>query len=133
VYAANDGTAGGAIASMKSAGVDPTTRPSTGQDAELAAIQRILVGEQYMTVYKAIKPEAEAAAGLAVDLVQGNDITQSTTPVNNGQEDVPSILLVPVAVTKDNINDTIIKDGFWTAAQICTPAYKQACAAAGIQ
>src|SRR3954462_712143 len=66
VYAANDGTAGGAIAAMKSAGVDPSTRPTTGQDAELAAIQRILAGDQYMTVYKAIIPEAEAAAQLAV-------------------------------------------------------------------
>src|SRR3954466_10479043 len=56
VYAANDGTAGGAIAAMKSAGIDPKTVPTTGQDAELAAIQRILAGEQYMTVYKPIKP-----------------------------------------------------------------------------
>ena len=55
-YNANDGTAGGAIAAMKSAGINPSTIPSTGQDAELAAIQRILIGEQYMTVYKAIKP-----------------------------------------------------------------------------
>jgi D-xylose transport system substrate-binding protein len=55
VYAANDGTAGGAIAAMKSAGMDPSERPTTGQDAELAAIQRILVDEQFMTVYKAIK------------------------------------------------------------------------------
>src|SRR5215212_1933935 len=55
VYAANDGTAGGAIAAMKGNGIDPKTIPTTGQDAELAAIQRILVGEQYMTVYKAIK------------------------------------------------------------------------------
>ncbi len=57
VYAANDGTAGGAIAAMKSAGVSPWP-PVTGQDAELAAIQRIVTGDQYMTVYKAIKPEA---------------------------------------------------------------------------
>src|SRR6266508_577934 len=64
VYAANDGTGGGAIAAMKAAGVTPLP-PVTGQDAELAAIQRILAGEQYMTVYKAIKPEAEAAAELA--------------------------------------------------------------------
>ena len=61
VYAANDGTAGGAIAAMKGAGINPIP-PITGQDAELAGIQRILVGEQYMTVYKAVKPEAEAAA-----------------------------------------------------------------------
>ncbi len=61
VYCANDGTAGGAIAAMKAAGLSPLP-PVTGQDAELAGIQRILAGEQYMTVYKAIKPEAEAAA-----------------------------------------------------------------------
>src|SRR4051812_49884296 len=71
VYAANDGTAGGAIAAMKGNGVQPSTRPTTGQDAELAGIQRILSGEQYMTVYKAIKPEAEGAAQLAVALLQG--------------------------------------------------------------
>ena len=63
VYAANDGTAGGAIAAMKIGWAStPTTRPMTGQDAELAGIQRILAGEQYMTVYKAVKPEAEDAA-----------------------------------------------------------------------
>ena len=74
VYAANDGTAGGAIAAMKGNGVDPKTIPVTGQDAELAAIQRILAGEQYMTVYKAIKAEAEAAAELAVALAQGEEV-----------------------------------------------------------
>ena len=74
VYAANDGTAGGAIAAMKAAGIDPKTRPTTGQDAELAAIQRILLGEQYMTVYKAIKLEAEAAAELAVALAKGEAV-----------------------------------------------------------
>ena len=63
VYAANDGTASGAIASMKGAGIDPSTRPVTGQDAELAGIQRILVGDQYMTVYKPIKPLAEDRRG----------------------------------------------------------------------
>src|SRR5918998_4025418 len=73
VYAANDGTAGGAIAAMKGNGIDPSTRPVTGQDAELAAIQRILIGEQFMTVYKAIKPEAEAAAELAVALANGEE------------------------------------------------------------
>ena len=71
VYAANDGTAGGAIAAMKGNGIDPKTIPSTGQDAELAAIQRILAGEQYMTVYKAIIPEAEQAAELAVVAREG--------------------------------------------------------------
>jgi D-xylose transport system substrate-binding protein len=135
VYAANDGTAGGAIAAMKAAGLNPLP-PVTGQDAELAAIQRILAGEQYMTVYKAIKPEAEAAAELAYDLLSKipvpADMTQGKT-VNNTTMDVPSVLLTPVAVTKDNVKDTIIKDNFWTAQQICTSAYAAACKAAGIQ
>jgi D-xylose transport system substrate-binding protein len=132
VYAANDGTGGGAIAAMKSAGIDPSTRPTTGQDAELAAIQRILAGEQFMTVYKAIKPEAEAAAEAAVGLL-GGTAPETTATVNNGLEDVPSILLEPIAVTKDNVSDTIIADGFWTAAQICTADFQQFCTDAGIQ
>jgi D-xylose transport system substrate-binding protein len=135
VYAANDGTAGGAIAAMKGNGIDPKTIPTTGQDAELAAIQRILEGEQYMTVYKAIKPEAQQAAELAVPLAQGKDVPGGLVNANidNGQEKVPSVLLTPVEVTKDNINDTIVKDGFWTVKQICTPEYAKACKENGIQ
>jgi D-xylose transport system substrate-binding protein len=133
VYAANDGTAGGAIAAMKGQGVDPTKIPVTGQDAELAAIQRILVGEQYMTVYKAIKPEAEAAAELAVALAKGEEPEQPSDSVPNGMKDVPSILLEPIAVTKDNINDTIVKDEFWSVGEICKGKYASACKEAGIQ
>lgn len=134
VYAANDGTAGGAIAAMKSAGVNASTRPTTGQDAELAGIQRILAGTQYMTVYKAVKPEAEGAATMAVDLANGRkppaSLVNKTT--DNGQLKVPSVILTPVAVTKNNINDTVVKDGFWTTKQICTSAYASACKAAGL-
>jgi D-xylose transport system substrate-binding protein len=135
VYAANDGTAGGAIAAMKSAGISPGTRPSTGQDAELAAIQRILAGEQYMTVYKAIKAEAQAAAQLAVAVARGEDPPSGLVDdeIDNGQKQVPSVLLTPVAVTKDNIQDTIVKDAFWTPQQICTQAYAADCKAAGVQ
>jgi len=135
VYAANDGTAGGAIAAMKSAGIEPGNRPTTGQDAELAAIQRILIGEQYMTVYKAIKPEAEAAAELAVALVRGEDPPEGLVndEIDNGQGSVPSVLLEPIAVTRDNIDSTIVEDGFWTPQQICTQRYRQACEEAGIQ
>ena len=120
---------------MKAAGVDPIP-PVTGQDAELAAIQRILIGQQYMTVYKAIKPEADAAAQLAYDLLTKTEVPASMTEgktVNNGTIDVPSVLLTPVAVTKDNINDTVVKDGFWTAAQICTTDYAQAGKTAGLE
>ncbi|HYN52247.1 MAG TPA: sugar ABC transporter substrate-binding protein [Thermoleophilaceae bacterium] len=135
VYAANDGTAGGAIAAMKGNGVDPKTIPTTGQDAELAAIQRILAGEQYMTVYKAIIPEAEAAAELAAALVKGDKPPSGLIngKVDNGMKDVESVLLEPVAVTKDNIQDTIVKDGFWKASEICTGKYAAACKEAGIQ
>ena len=133
VYAANDGTGGGAIAAMKSAGLKPLP-PVTGQDAELAAIQRILIGEQYMTVYKAIGPEAEGAAELAVNLVNGTTVPSSKIngKTNNGNTDVPSVLLTPVAVTKDTIKTTVVADKFWTAADICTAQYASACTAAGI-
>jgi D-xylose transport system substrate-binding protein len=135
VYAANDGTGGGAIAAMKSAGVDPKKVPVTGQDAELAAIQRILAGEQFMTVYKAIKPEAEAAAELAIALGRGEEPRSGLVngETDNNKKAVPSVLLEPVAVTKDNVKDTIIKDNFWPASEICTGEYKSACTEAGIE
>ena len=134
VYAANDGTAGGAIAAMKEAGISPLP-PVTGQDAELAAIQRILLGEQYMTVYKAMKLQAEAAADLSLLLLRNVPLDSNivNAKVNNGSGDVPAILLTPVAVTRDNINSTVIKDGFWSVEQICTPELAAACASAGLQ
>jgi len=135
VYAANDGTASGAVAAMKAAGLDPLP-PVTGQDAELAGIQRILVGEQYMTVYKAIKPEAEAAAQLAYDLLTDANVPADMTngkTVNNSSIDVPSILLTPIAVTRDNIKDTVVADNFWSVNQICTADYADACKTAGLQ
>ncbi|WNG49439.1 sugar ABC transporter substrate-binding protein [Archangium minus] len=134
VYAANDGTAGGAIAAMKAAGVNPLP-PVTGQDAELAAIQRIVAGEQFMTVYKAIKPEAETAAELAVTLVRGQkpDASKINGQVNNNKKDVPSILLAPVAVNRENVKSTVMADGFWTSEQVCSGAYQQACATAQLQ
>jgi D-xylose transport system substrate-binding protein len=135
VYAANDGTAGGAIAAMKGAGIDPGTRPTTGQDAELAGIQRIVAGDQFMTVYKAYKPEAEDAATLAVALAQGKSapgglVNQKT---DNGQKSVDSIILKPVAVTVDNVMDTVVKDGLYKVSDICTAQFKAACDKAGIK
>jgi D-xylose transport system substrate-binding protein len=134
VYDANDGIATGAITAMKDAGINPATRPTTGQDAELDGIQRIVAGQQYMTVYKAVKNEAEDAARLAVPLAKGeplpaNHINQHT---KSGTTSVPSVILTPVAVTKSNVASTVIKDGFWTASQICTPAFARACKAVGI-
>jgi D-xylose transport system substrate-binding protein len=131
VYAANDGTAGGAIAAMRAKGIDPIP-PITGQDAEKAAIQRILSGEQYMTIYKAIKPQAEKSAEFAVALAKGQSITTTAT-VNNGTMDVPSVLLDPVAVTKENLKDTIFADKFYAAADVCTGEFAAACKTAGIE
>ncbi|MER6785386.1 substrate-binding domain-containing protein [Streptomyces sp. NPDC000658] len=133
VYAANDGMAGGIANTLKGAKI--SNIPLTGQDAELAAIQRIVAGTQSATVYKAYKPEAETAAQLAVNLLEGKDIKSlATATLTSGSGDkVPSQLLTPVSVTKANIKDTVIKDGLYTAADICTPQYAAACKAAGIQ
>jgi D-xylose transport system substrate-binding protein len=134
VYAANDGTAGGVIAAMKAAGVKPLP-PVTGQDAELAAIQRIVLGEQYMTIYKAIRPLAEAAAVIACSLASGKpipaDVTSGRT-VNNGVKDVPSVLLMAIAVTRANVKDTVLSDGFWTKEQVCAGPYESACKSVGL-
>jgi D-xylose transport system substrate-binding protein len=133
VYAANDGMAGGAIAAMKGAGIDPASRYVTGQDAEAAGIQRILVGEQLMTVYQPLIKIASSAAELAVPLAQGTTPELATTPVDNGAKKVPSVLEDTIAITKDNIADTVIKDGFLKVSDICTGRYQEACAQAGIQ
>jgi D-xylose transport system substrate-binding protein len=130
VLSANDGMAGGAIAAMKRAGYQ-TIPPITGQDAELAAVQRILTGEQYMTIYLDIRAEAEKSAELAVAAARGQK-PAATTTVNNGTADIPSFLLDPIAVTADKIKATIIKDGFYKASDICTGAVAAACATAGI-
>ncbi|MFI7704589.1 sugar ABC transporter substrate-binding protein [Nonomuraea sp. NPDC049480] len=131
VLSANDGMAGGAIAAMKRAGYSEIP-PITGQDAELAAVQRILTGEQYMTIYLDIRAEAEKSAELAVALTKGQG-PAAPTKVNNGTADIPAFLLDPIPVTKDQVKDTIVKDGFYKVADICTPEVKDACAKAGIQ
>ena len=135
VYVANDGMASGAIAALKGAKIDPATRPVTGQDAELAAIQRILTGEQLMTVYQPIKKIAETSAELAVDMVNGKSAEAAaiaTSKVDNGKEQVPSVLLDTIAVTKDNIKDTVVAEGFLKANQICSGPAAAACAEAGL-
>ncbi|MFG1686605.1 sugar ABC transporter substrate-binding protein [Nonomuraea sp. NPDC049269] len=131
VLSANDGMAGGAIAAMKRAGYKELP-PITGQDAELAAVQRILTGEQYMTIYLDIRAEAEKSAELAVAVAKGEQ-PAATSKVNNGTVDIPAFLLDPIAVTADKVKDTIVKDKFYTADQICTAEVKAACAKAGIQ
>jgi D-xylose transport system substrate-binding protein len=111
VVVSNDGTAGGAIqalAEQKLAGKVVVT----GQDADLAACQRIVAGTQSMTVYKPIKVLAAKAAEVALALANKQPVTDKTSPVNNGRKDVPSILLEPIQVDKDNLVSTIIADGY---------------------
>jgi D-xylose transport system substrate-binding protein len=134
VYAANDGTAGGAIAAMRSAGLNPLP-PITGQDAEVAGLQRILEGTQGMTVYRSIKQQSMAAVQLALSLLRGETppAELKLTDVDNGSKQVKSVLFTPIAVTKDNMAKTVVADGYWTAKDICTAKYAAACAKAGIK
>ncbi|MBD0281704.1 MAG: substrate-binding domain-containing protein [Thermoleophilaceae bacterium] len=135
VYVANDGMAGGAIAALKGAQIDPATRFVTGQDAELAAIQRILIGEQLMSVYQPIIDIAETAAELAVPVAQGEKppANLAKDKVDNGAKQVPSVLLDTIAIQNDNIESTVVKDGFLDVGEICTGKYTEACKEAGLQ
>lgn len=134
VYSANDGMASGIIAALKSAGLNPRDVPVSGGDAEVAAIQRILTGEQYSTIYLTIKKQAQISAQLAVAAAHGKPAPSGlvNARVDNGSGKVPSVLLTPVSVTRENIADTVIKDGFYGVSDICTGKYKAACATAGI-
>jgi D-xylose transport system substrate-binding protein len=132
VYAANDDTGGAVIAALKAAGVK-TMPPVTGQDASLAGIQRILSGEQYMTVYKAFKPEASHAADIAIDLAQGKAADLPSTSTTAKGATVKAELLTPVAVTAANIEDTVVKDGLYKVSDICTSQYQAACTKYGIK
>lgn len=116
VVAANDGTAFGVIQALKEKGLAGDV-PVSGQDAELAACQRIVEGTQTVTVYKPIKSLAYKAAELALDLAQGK-MVNTNSATNNGKIDVPSYLLEPVSVTKDNMMDTVIKDGFHSYEEV---------------
>lgn len=110
IVAANDGTAGGiiqALTEQKLAGKVPVS----GQDADLAACQRIVEGTQAMTVYKPIKVIAKAAATAAVNLAQGKKV-KTNLKVNNGKIDVPFLALEPIPIDKKNIYSAIIQDGF---------------------
>lgn len=111
VVAANDGTAGGVIQALAAQGLAGKI-PVSGQDADLAAVQRIAEGTQTMTVYKPIKAIATKAAEMAVALAKDGKVGDAGKKVNNGKIDVPSILLDPIAVDKTNLADTVIKDGF---------------------
>ncbi|MFH8553359.1 substrate-binding domain-containing protein [Streptomyces celluloflavus] len=134
VYSANDGMAGGIITALKNQGVKV---PVGGQDSELAGLQRILKGDQAFTIYKQIKPQADVTAEIAVKLLKGEK-TDSLTPTKvdslSGEvKGIPAKLYDAQIVTKDNIEDTLVKDKVYKVSDICTPDVKAACEAAGIK
>jgi D-xylose transport system substrate-binding protein len=133
VLAANDGLGNAAISALKQRKLKQI--PVTGQDATPEGIQNILAGDQCMTVYKAIKKEADAASQVAIALAKK---TAPPAGLVNGKSndtsrEVPSVLLKPVTVTKANIKDTVIADGFLKPTDICTGKFATLCKAQGIQ
>jgi D-xylose transport system substrate-binding protein len=131
VLAANDGLGNAAISVLKKNKLNGKV-PVTGQDATPQGLQNILAGDQCMTVYKAIKQEADAAAELAIALAKGErKETGQTVKDPEGGRDVPSVLLTPTAIYKDNVKD-VIADGFVTKEEVCTGDFAKLCTEAGI-
>ena len=129
-FAANDGLANSVISARKSAGLDPI--PLSGQDATVAGMQNVLSGWQTMSVYKAIKAEAGAAAAVALALLNGGEVSSvsgdwSLIDIDNGTNMVPYVALVPVGVTADNMAETVIADGFRNWEEICTGDFEEYC------
>ncbi|MGK4584113.1 sugar ABC transporter substrate-binding protein [Kitasatospora sp. HPMI-4] len=131
VYAANDGMAASIIGVLQSAGIKV---PVGGQDASLDAIRRVISGEQAYTVYKPFRQETDAAANLAVYLLKGLDVTSvaTTVTISDGTR-IPSTLLSPVVVTKQNVADTVIAGGLYKVSDICNDKYAEACSSAGLK
>ncbi|WP_117214146.1 sugar ABC transporter substrate-binding protein [Allorhizocola rhizosphaerae] len=130
VLSANDGLGNAAIAVLKKNNIKV---PVTGQDATVQGLQNILAGDQCMTVYKAIKKEADAAAELAIALAKGENKQVSgkvTDP--EGKRDVPSVLLDPVAIYFDSVK-AVVDDGYVTKAELCTADFAAKCEQAGIK
>jgi len=130
VLAANDGLGNAAISALKQRKLPQV--PVTGQDATLEGIQNIVNGDQCMTVYKAIKKEADAAAELAIALAKGEDPGVTTKPINNETKDVPSVLLEPVAVTKETIKDYVNEPDFPKRDEICAGKVAAKCEDIGL-
>lgn len=127
--------AGAVIEVLQDAGVTDLP-PVTGQDADLAAVRRVVSGEQYMTVYKSFLLEATGAADMAVAKVQersiqfdalARDVVDSPT-----RKDIPAMLVPVVALTRENIEATVVQDGVYTVEEICTEAYAADCAEIGL-
>ncbi|SEG92486.1 monosaccharide ABC transporter substrate-binding protein, CUT2 family [Thermomonospora echinospora] len=132
VLAANDGLGNAAVSILKKNKVAGKV-PVTGQDATLQGLQNVLDGTQCMTVYKPIKQQADAAAKLAISLLKGEKAeTNGTTKDTEGNRDVPSVLLTPIGIFKDNVKQ-VVDDGFVKQEELCAGDYADKCKEAGIQ
>lgn len=133
VYAGSDGIASAVIHALKSDRVRPIP-PVTGQDADLNAVRRVVAGDQYVTIYKPITEEAEAAAEMAVALGRGErlDAIANATVGNDTRKDIPAVLGPLYPVTVHTVRQTVVRDGLYTVDQICTPQLRSACRAAGL-
>ncbi|MFI9152521.1 substrate-binding domain-containing protein [Streptomyces sp. NPDC053367] len=133
VWAANDAMAAGAISALKGARISPLP-PVGGQDADLSAVQHIVSGEQYMTIYKPYRIQAAAAADMALALAHGKSLDSMTTGriSTDTAENVPSVELAPTLVTIDTIKETVVRDGMYTIDEICSPKYRPDCEKAGL-
>lgn len=132
VLAANDGLGNAAIQALKKR--NKSQIPVTGQDATAEGVQNILTGDQCMTVYKAIKKEADAASKLAIALVKGEDtssLATATVKDPNTKKDVPSVLETPQTITKDNIK-VLFDDGFLKRTDVCIGKVDALCTKAGL-
>ncbi|WP_372345367.1 sugar ABC transporter substrate-binding protein [Streptomyces sp. KL116D] len=135
VYSANDGMAGGIITALKSAGLSKLP-PVTGQDAELAGVQRIVTGDQNMSVFKSYPQEAETVAKMAVSIAKTGKLDSSIatgTVDSDTDKGIPAVIVPVVSLTQDNIKDTVIKEGYYTLDEICTAKYKAACDKIGLK
>ncbi|GGQ43722.1 substrate-binding domain-containing protein [Streptomyces althioticus] len=135
VYSANDGMAGAVIEELQQAGLGELP-PVTGQDADLEAVRRVVSGTQYMTVYKSFLLEATGAADMAVAKVQDRaiqfDALAQDVIDSRSRKGIPAMLVPVVALTRENIEDTVIADGVYTVKDICTPAHADDCAEIGL-
>lgn len=132
VVAGNDGLANAAISVLKKQKLNGQV-PVTGQDATVQGLQNVLTGDQCVTVYKAIKKEAQAAAELAVSLSKGERIETTNTVIDTElQKGIPSILLAPQAIYRNNIND-VVTDGFVTKDELCVGEFSALCTKYGVR
>jgi len=134
VLAANDGIAAAVIKILKKHGRNGKV-PVTGQDATVEGLQAILAGDQCMTVYKATKPEADAAANVAIQLFKGQKPQINADDKIKDPESgayLPFISETPKAIDFSNI-DVVVKDGFVSKKELCTAAFAEACQRAGIK